>query len=508
MNSNDGYVLEMKDVTKKFPGVVALKSVNLQLKRGEVLGICGENGAGKSTLMKILSGSYPHGSYEGNILIDGQPAKFDSIKDAQKVGIEMIFQEINMIMSLSVAENLYLGNLPGNNEFVDYKKLYADTQKMLDFVHIDISPKEMASHLNSGQLQMIALMRAYVKKPRILVLDEPTSALTNNEVDQLMDMLTELKKKGISCIYISHKLEEVYRICDRVLVLRDGETISCRDIHDVEQNTLVEEMVGRKVENLYPKLSNEIGVEVFRVDNLTVPHPTLKNKNIVENVSFHLNKGEILGIGGLVGAGRSEMLEAIFGARTKGVIKKVFIEGKEVNIRNPKDAIEDGVGFLTEERKINGFIWMLSIKDNMYLASNRQIPTNRCFLIDANKERQGALRIFDRLKIKAPSIDTKVNNLSGGNQQKVVLSKWLMKNPKIMFMDEPTRGVDVGAKAEIYKLMGEMVESGVSIIMVSSDMPELIGISDRVIVVSGGKITGEFKGKDITDKRIMEAAIK
>lgn len=504
----EDYILEMKHVIKKFPGVVALKNVNLNLKKGEILGICGENGAGKSTLMKILSGSYPYGSYEGEICIDGKPVKFNGVRDAEKYGIEMIFQEINMVLSSSVAENLFLGNLPGENGFVNFKKLYQDTRDILDYVQISADPKEPAAHLNSGQMQMLALMRAYIKDPRILVLDEPTSALTNIEVEHLMKILRELKEKGVSCIYISHKLEEIYEICDRVMVLRDGETISLRNINEIDEKTLIEEMVGREVDDLYPKVQVKTGEEVLKVENLTVPHPTIKGRNIVENISFSLKKGEILGIGGLVGAGRSEILEAIFGQITKGVMKDVYVNGKKMNIHDPADAIQAGIGFVTEERKINGFVWMLSIKDNMYLASNREIPTHFGFLIDKRKERANAQRIFDRLKIKAPSIDTKVNNLSGGNQQKVVLSKWLMKNPDILFVDEPTKGVDVGAKAEIYRLMGELVEQGMSIVIVSSDMPELMGISDRILVISNGRITGEFSKDEVSDTAIMEAAIK
>lgn len=500
--------MEMKNVVKKFPGVVALKQVNLQLKKGEILGICGENGAGKSTLMKILSGSYPYGTYEGEMYVDGRIVKFKDVHSAEACGIEMIFQEINMVLSSSVAENLYLGNLPGKGRFVDFSKLYSDTQKILDYVHVDAKPTDPAARLNSGQMQMIALMRAHVKGPKILVLDEPTSALTNNEVNQLMSILRELRENGVSCIYISHKLEEVYEICDRVMVLRDGETISCHDIKDVQENILIEEMVGRKVENLYPKAQVEIGEEVMRVEHLSVPHPTIKGKKIVNDISFALRRGEILGIGGLVGAGRSETLGAIFGQLTKGVSKAVFVEGNQIQIRNPADAINAGIGFVTEERKRNGFVWMLSIKDNMFLASLNELPVKFRFFIDAHREDSKSQEVFDRLRIKAPSLNTKVNNLSGGNQQKVVLSKWLVKTPKILFVDEPTKGVDVGAKAEIYKLMGELVENGISIIMVSSDMPELVSISDRVLVISNGKITGEFAKNEISEENIMTAAIK
>ena len=456
--------------------------------------------------MKILSGTYPYGTYEGEILYDGVPVKLADVSAAQKLGIEMIYQEISMILNSSIAENLYLGNLPGER-WVDFKTLYSETQKILDRVNIKAKPTDRVGNLNSGQMQMLALMRAYIKNPKILVLDEPTSALTNSEVDQLMDILNELRKRGVSCIYISHKLEEVYRICDRVLVLRDGKTIDTHDIHEVNEQILIEQMVGRKIENLYPKKTVPIGEEVLRVEHLSVPHPTIKNRNIVDDVSFELKKGEILGIGGLVGAGRSEILGGIFGQLSEGVKKKIFIKGKEVNIKNPSDAINAGIGFVTEERKLNGFVWMLSIRDNMYLASLDKLPV-KGLLVDENEENRLSKSMFDRLRIKAPSIHTKVNTLSGGNQQKVVLSKWLINAPTILFVDEPTKGVDVGAKAEIYGLMGDLVESGISIIMVSSDLPELLAISDRVLVVSNGKITGEFSRDNVSEEAVMRAAIK
>ena len=339
------------------------------------------------------------------------------------------------------------------------------------------------------------------------MLDEPTSALTTSEVDQLMDILNELRDKGISCIYISHKLEEVYRICDRVLVMRDGQTIDCHKTAEVNEQTLIEQMVGRKIENLYPKVSVPIGEEVLRVEHLSVPHPTIKGRNIVDDISFGLRKGEILGIGGLVGAGRSETLGGIFGQLQKGVHKKIYVEGKEVTIKNPADAIKAGIGYVTEERKLNGFVWMLSIRDNMYLASLDDLPAKGPF-VDAKEENRRSQAMFDKLRVKAPSIHTKINTLSGGNQQKVVLSKWLVKTPRILFVDEPTKGVDVGAKAEIYSLMGELVKDGVSIIMVSSDMPELLAMSDRVLVISGGKITGEFSRSEATEEAVMRAAIQ
>jgi len=500
-------ILEMKHVTKKFPGVTALSDVTMDLRKGEILGICGENGAGKSTLMKILSGTYPHGTYDGTVLYDGKAVKLNDVSVAKKLGIEMIYQEINMVLGSSIEENLYLGNLPGKGRFVDFPKLHRMTEEILEKIHIDAKPTDRIASLNSGQMQMVALMRALVNDPKILVLDEPTSALTSSEVDQLMGILDELRKKGVSCIYISHKLEEIYRICDRVLVLRDGQCISCRNINEVKEELLIEEMVGRKVENLYPKKNAVIGDVVLSVRDLSIPHPTIKNRKIIENVSFDLKKGEILGIGGLVGAGRSEILSAVFGSLTGGVSKRVILEGKELKINSPSDAIDAGIGYVTEERKLNGFVRMLSIRDNMYLPSLKELPMKGLF-IDTKAENENCNEIFERLRIKAPSIHTIINNLSGGNQQKVVLAKWLLKNPRILFIDEPTKGVDVGAKAEIYSFLGELVEQGISIIMVSSDMPELVSISDRVLVISNGHITGEFNKGEISEEAVMRAAIQ
>ncbi len=499
------YILEMKDVTKSFPGVKALKHVNLQLRRGEILGICGENGAGKSTLMKVLSGSFSHSEYEGEIIVDGEVVRFSSVADAQKYGIEMVYQEINVIPMCTVAENMFVNNIPGKGFMVDYRTLYANTRKMLEKIGLDVQPQSPMMLLNSGQMQMVSLMRAYIKNPKVLVLDEPTSALTDNEVDVLMSILNELRDRGVSCIYISHKLEEVYRICDRVMVMRDGETINVHEIGNVTTELLIEEMIGRKVENLYPKQKVEIGGEIMRVEGVTIPHPTIEGRNIVEDVSFTLHRGEVLGIGGLVGSGRSEILETIFGIQRNGARKRIFIDGQEVRIDSPSDAMKAGIGFITEERKKNGIIWMLSIRENISAASLNELP-GRLF-INRPEERKRTQEIFDALHIKAPSVETPVVSLSGGNQQKVVVGKWLLKDPRILLVDEPTRGIDVGAKAEIYKLMNDLTEKGISIIMVSSDMPELINMSDRCLVISNGRITGQFEGADITDENVMRAAI-
>ena len=426
-------VLEMKNVTKRFPGVIALKEVSIAVEKGEVMAICGENGAGKSTLMKVLSGSYSHKEYEGEIWINGKREEFSCISDAERCGIEMVYQELNMILVASVAENLYVGNLPGNGAFVDWKKLYADTRKILESVdmgHID--PRTPAGMLNSGQLQMLAIMRAVIKKPKIIVLDEPTSSLTDNETETLFRMIRQLKKSGVATLFITHKLDEVYRMADRVTVMRDGAFISVNLISDVTENDLVEQMVGRKVENQYPKIHVDQGEEILRVEHLSVPHPNIKGKNIVDDIGFTLHKGEILGFGGLVGAGRSESLGAIFGQTDKGVKKQV------------------------------GFIPVFSICHNLTLCMLDKLPGGA--LINKKSEDEIAQKIFNRLRVKAPSIRTQIINLSGGNQQKVVLGKWLLDTPKILIMDEPTKGIDVGAKAEIYTIMGELAQQGMAIV--------------------------------------------
>ncbi len=499
------YILEMKHVTKRFPGVIALRDVSISLASGEVLAICGENGAGKSTLMKILSGSYTSKEYEGEICIDGTPVELTSVAVAEKCGIEMVYQEINVMLDASIAENIYVGNLPQKGMFIDYKKLYQDTAVMLEKIGLDLDPRQTVRGLNSGQMQLIAIARALSKNPRIMVLDEPTSALTDTETDILMNTIEALRKEGISFLFISHKLDEVYRIADRVVVMRDGAVVRSDPVSNVNASALVEAMIGRTIENMYPKDPAEIGEEVLRVAHLTVPHPSNKGQNIVEDISFNLRKGEILGIGGLVGAGRSEVLSAIFGYITRGVTKEIYVRGKKTNIASPLDAIKAGMGYVTEERKQTGYIWVHSIRENLTLASLDQF-TNHQFL-DKDKERKLAQQMFDRLAVKAPSLETMLVNLSGGNQQKVVVGKWLLSQPSILLIDEPTKGIDVGTKAEIYKIMNELTHNGVSIIMVSSDMPELVSMSDRCLVLSNRHITGELVGEQITQTNVMKAAI-
>ena len=502
------HTLEMRNVTKKFPGVVALSDVSLNLKSGEVLAIVGENGAGKSTLMKVLSGSYTSKEYEGEIWFDGKKVEHMDVATARKIGIEMVYQEINVFLDGTVMENLFVNNLPGKGQIVDYKELKKQTKELLEEIGVNVSPTSVCRPLSSGQLQLLSIARARVRKPNVIVFDEPTTSLTNAEVDNLFKLIRKMKEEGVAIIYISHKLEEIFTIADRVMVIRDGHKISDRDIKDVDNHTLIGEMIGREMVDMYPHdPSPKTDEVVLKVEHLTVPNPSATDMKIVEDISFELYRGEILGLGGLIGAGRSESLGAIYGQYTEGVTKEVYLEGKKVDIKEPNDAIKLGIGFVTEERKRNGFVWLLPIFQNITLISLRTILPHK-FLIDFAAEQKQAKTMFDRLRIKAPSMNTLAGTLSGGNQQKVVLGKWLVNNPRVLFVDEPTKGIDVGTKSEFYKILRELTQQGISIIMVSSDLPELVNMSDRILVLSSGKIQGELTGEHRTQREVMELAIR
>ncbi|MDO5331763.1 MAG: sugar ABC transporter ATP-binding protein [Bacillota bacterium] len=502
------HTLEMRHVTKRFPGVLALNDVSLHLKSGEILAICGENGAGKSTLMKVLSGMYTSSQYDGEIWFDGKKVEHMDVKTAREIGIEMVYQETNVFLDGTVMENLFVGNLPGKGKFVDYKELKEKSQALLDEVGIKVKPDSVCRPLSSGQLQLLSIARARVKKPNIIVFDEPTSALTESEVELLFGLIRKMQKEGVGIIYISHKLDEVFALADRVMVIRDGECISDRDIKETDNDKLIGEMIGRTMTDMYPHDPSPATDEVvLSVKHLTVPNPTATDLNIVEDISFDLHRGEILGLGGLIGAGRSESLGAIFGQYKEGVTKEIYLEGKKVEIKEPDDAIKLGIAFVTEERKRNGFVWLLPIYQNISLISLRRLLPHK-FLIDFKAEWEQAKTMFDRLRVKAPSMNTLAGTLSGGNQQKVVLGKWLVTNPKILFIDEPTKGIDVGTKAEFYEILRELTKQGISIIMVSSDMPELVNMSDRILVLSSGKIQGELTGEHRTQKEVMELAIR
>lgn len=497
-------ILEMKNITKTFPGVKALKNVSFTAEKGEILALVGENGAGKSTLMKILSGSYPSHTYNGEIIINDKRKEFANPRQSEDAGIAMIYQEISMHLDLSVSENLFMGhwNISKAN-VVKWNNMHLKARKYLELVELDVNPRETLRNLSASQQQLISIARALSKEPQILVLDEPTSALTKKESENLFKILHHLKGKGITSILISHKLDEVFLNSDRITVLRDGEVIATHSKEDVNPQVIVAEMVGREITALYPKEKVVIGHSILKVENITVPHPYTNKKNIIENVSFELKKGEILGIAGLVGAGRSELVNAIFG-KIKKTAGTIYINGKRVDIHRPKDAIKQGIALVTEDRKVDGFIGVLSIKQNATLASLRKVSAGG--VLKRGIEKEHSENYFQKLNIKAPGIDTVLHTLSGGNQQKVVLSKWLMRNPQILILDEPTRGIDVGAKYEIYKIMVDLVKKGISIIMISSELPELISMSDRVIVLSNGKIKGEFDETQCTQEQIMHLA--
>lgn len=492
----------MRSITKEFPSVKALDKVSFNLSQGECHALVGENGAGKSTLMKILSGVYPFGSYDGEILIDGKLKKFFNVRDAEDSGIAIIFQELSLVKGLSVAENIFLGRIPSNFGIVRYSDLRRKASALLQELHLDLDPEMIVRDLSIGKQQIIEIAKALSKNARILVLDEPTSALTESEVESLFEVIRKLKSRGVGLIYISHKLEEVFLISDRITVLRDGETVATKSSKDFTKEEVIACMVGRRIETVFPEVQRKLKEEVLRVESFTVYD--YYNKKVVDSVSFSVRKGEVLGIAGLVGAGRSELLMGIFGAwqgRTEG---NVFLEGGKIQIKSPIDAIKAGIGFVTEDRKRYGLIIEKTIQENMTLASLKNFSRN--LLIDKLKEFSTVSDLMKLLRIKAQLPSVKVSTLSGGNQQKVVLGKWLLTKPKVLFLDEPTRGIDVAAKQEFYLRINELAEQGLAIVLVSSELPEILGLSDRILVMHEGKAMAEFTRKDATPEKIMIAA--
>ncbi len=498
-------VLSVEHITKRFQGTVALKDVSMFLNSNEILAVMGENGAGKSTLMKILSGLYPQNEIEGELKVGGEKVTFMNPVDSENHGIAMIYQELNLELDLSVAENICLGRMPLKKfGLIDWKETYHIAGKALQRLNVSLDLGATARNLSPSLQQLVCIARALVRDPKILILDEPTSVLTISETNNLMKIIEKLKKDGISCIYISHKLDEVFKLCDRLLVLRDGYYINEHLRNDgYDSCVIIEEMIGRDLEIMYPQRTPHIGEEVFRVERICVPHPSSAGKNIIEDVSFSLNKGEILALTGLVGSGRSETLGAIFGClpRSSG---NFYMQGKEILINSPQDAKHFGIGLLTEDRKKNGIIGCLSVCHNMTLTIVNSLKKG--FLIDEKKERSVAQKYYDKMQIKAPSLATKISSLSGGNQQKVILSKWLMTDLKILFLDEPTRGIDVGAKAEIYEIINDLASNGVSIVMISSELPELLAICDRFIVLGKGYVQVEMGKDEASEVSILRAS--
>ena len=491
----DAPVLEMRHIRKTFPGVVALDDVDFDLRRGEVHILLGENGAGKSTLMKILSGAYQKSA--GQIVFDGQDVEIRNPKHAQTLGISTIYQEFNLIPHLSAGENIFLGREPRWFGLIDQSAIFQEATRALNGLGLNLDPHKLIKELKVAEQQMIEVAKALSLDARILIMDEPTAALTEHEIKELFANIRSLRDKGVSIVYISHRMEELFEIGDRVTVLRDGRTVGTYDVRETSKAELIRLMVNRELTELFPKERAELGPEVLRVEGLNT-HAGLKD------ISFSLRKGEVLGIAGLLGAGRTELARAIFGL-DKIASGTISINGLPQRIGSPRAAINSGIGFLTEDRKSQGLVLPLSVKENLCLASVDKF--SRWGLMNAQEEQQAADRYVKDLRIKTPSLDQKVVYLSGGNQQKVVLSKWLCCKSEIFIFDEPTRGVDVGAKAEIYQLMNKLTASGVAIIMISSEMLEVLGMSDRILVMRGGRITGEFSAEEATSERILQCAL-
>ncbi|XEC93374.1 xylose ABC transporter ATP-binding protein [Paenibacillus tarimensis] len=497
--------LEMRGIVKEFPGVKALNNVNFSVKKGEIHALCGENGAGKSTLMKVLSGLYPFGTYEGQILINGDAKRFEKIKDAEEAGIAIIYQELALVKDLSIGENLFLGKEPATYGVINWEKVFQESERWLKEVGLtDVSPEQTTGTLGIGKQQQIEIAKALSKNANILILDEPTAALTEQEVEILLNILREFKKRGVTCIYISHKLNEVFDVCDTVTVLRDGQTIGTYPISEIDEDKVISLMVGRELKERFPRIEANPGDVVLRVKDYSVMNPDRPGKKVIDSISFEVRKGEIFGIAGLVGAGRTELVMSLFGSYPGEHEGTVEMGGKPVNIRSTQQAIKEGLALVSEDRKKYGLVLGMDIKNNVTMASLRSISPGG--LIDHNREIASGNEYIQSLKIKANSVETIVGTLSGGNQQKVVLGKWLMTKPKILILDEPTRGIDVGAKFEIYNIMNELVRQGVAIIMISSELPELLGMSHRVMVISEGRRTGEFKSEEATQEKIMTAA--
>jgi len=497
-------ILEMREIVKEFPGVKALDGVTFELYEGEFHSLVGENGAGKSTLMKTLSGVYPFGTYGGDIVIDGEVRQFKTIRDSEHAGVAIIFQELSLVKELTVAENIFLGREPSRFGVVNWSELYQKAGKLLKDLHLPIDPRTPVGNLGIGQQQLVEIAKALSQDAKILVLDEPTAALTESEVETLFNILRKLKERGVGMIYISHKLDEVFAMSDRITVLRDGKTVGTENALALTKDKVIALMVGREVGDIFPQTSHEFGETAMEVKNLTAYDLDNPDKKLVDNVSFSVRKGEVLGISGLMGAGRSELLMSIFGAWLGNSSGEVFVEGKPVSINSPQDAIKNGIGFVTEDRKRFGLLLEQPILDNMTLAGLKKI--SGAFLTHRSRETVASRKAMQSLKVKANSPLTVAGTLSGGNQQKVVLGKWLLTNPKVLFLDEPTRGIDVGAKQEIYSEINKLAKEGLAIVMVSSELPEVLGLSDRVMVLHEGKVTGEFTKSDATPEKVMAAA--
>lgn len=493
--SKNEFVLQMQNINKSFPGVKALNGACLDLRYGEVLALCGENGAGKSTLMKCLSGVYQPDPDSGEILYQGKPVRYTNPNDAKKDGIVLIFQELSLVMDLSVAENIYLGSLPMKHGRVDWKKLYSDAQAVLDKLGCPASPKDVISTLPIAQQQMVEIARGIALGAKVLILDEPTSSLTEREKNYLFEIIRTLKAEGVGIVYISHKMDEIFEISDRVLVFRDGQPTGQFVTKEIGLDDIVQAMIGRTLDGYFHKCQAEPGEEVLRVENLSL-------RGVYKDISFHVRRREVVGFYGLVGAGRSEIMETIFGVRRPDA-GDIYMNGKKSSIRTSVDAVKNKIGFVTENRKEQGLVLDKSCRENIALAKLPWISKGG--FVDDKATYDIYNEYHDKLRISSPSSEQQIVYLSGGNQQKVVIGKWLTTEPDLLILDEPTRGIDVGSKSEIHKLIADLAESGMAVIVISPEMPEIMGVSNRIYTIAQGLITGELTGDEITEENLIKA---
>ena len=502
-------ILEMRNIRKTFPGVVALNQVNLNVRAGEIHAIVGENGAGKSTLMKVLSGVYPHGSYSGEIVFEGQERQFGGIRDSEHLGVIIIHQELALVPLLSIAENIFLGNETARHGVIDWMAAHSKAQALLKKVGLKESPETLVTHLGVGKQQLVEIAKALSRQVRLLILDEPTASLNENDSQALLDLLLELKKQGITCILISHKLNEISRVADAITVLRDGSTVESLDCRTglVSEDRVIKAMVGREMADRYPPRQPDIGPTVFEVRNWHAHHPQHSDREVIKGVDLHVRRGEIVGIAGLMGAGRTELAMSIFGKSWgQRISGQVLLHGQEIDVGTVEKAVRHGLAYVTEDRKGNGLVLNEDIQFNVSLANLGAIST--ATVMDHGREHQIAQDYRRKLRIRCSGVDQKTLNLSGGNQQKVVLGKWLFTNPEVLILDEPTRGIDVGAKYEIYTLIAQMAAEGKCVIVISSEMPELLGITDRIYVMNEGRFVSEMPTSEASQEKIMRAIVK
>lgn len=500
-------LLEMKNITKKFGDVTALSNISIELEAGEILSLCGENGSGKSTLMKVLCGIYPYGDYSGNIYFSDSELKAKNIKDTEQKGISIIHQELTLVKNMSVLENIFLGNEMTYKGLTLDNEMYIRCKTLLQQVQLNIDPNTQVGELGLGQQQLVEIAKALNKQVRLLILDEPTASLTEKETAILLNLVKELKTHNIACIYISHKLNEVKEISDKICVIRDGEHIGTKVSSTMTEDDIITMMVGREITSLYPHELHEIKGEILRVENLSAWHPINTHIKRVNDVTFSLHAGEILGVAGLVGSGRTEMVQCLFGSYQGKHEGKIFINEEQVDIKNCAQAIRHKIVMVPEDRKKHGIVSIMEVGKNITLSSLKEYCFGKMVLNEA-KEEQVIASAIKQLKVKTSSPNLAIGRLSGGNQQKAILAKCLLLNPKILILDEPTRGIDVGAKYEIYKLINQLAQEGIGVIVISSELPEVLGISDRVLVMHQGKLKANLINNGLTQEQVMETALK